>query len=265
MKSPFPGMDPFLERSWRDVHSRLTTAASAALNGILPVDLVARVEERVVVDSADYARPRAIFPDTRIYEDTNFPPDASAAPRTLGSTLAEPILLELEAEEAVEAFIQILDPDGGRLVTVIEFLSPSNKLPGENREMYRKKRGELAGAGVHLVEIDLVRAGSWRDLLRPLIAPRNVQSAYRVIIRRVSPVRRAQLYPISIRMPLPTIPLPLRDSDPDVPLNLQSVLDQVYREGRHDRTRYDESCEPPLEGDDAQWADALLREADRNP
>jgi hypothetical protein len=54
--------------------------------------------------------------------------------------VAEPILLELEAEEHVETFITILDPSGGRLITVIEFLSPSNKLAGENRDAYRQNR-----------------------------------------------------------------------------------------------------------------------------
>jgi hypothetical protein len=66
MKSPFPGMDPWLERFWGDVHSRLITIASGVLNGVLPEDLVARVEERVVVDSVAYARPRAIYLDVRV-------------------------------------------------------------------------------------------------------------------------------------------------------------------------------------------------------
>lgn len=261
MKSPFPGMDPFLERAWGDVHSRLVTVASAVLNGILPADLVARAQERVVVDSAEYARPRAIYPDARVYEDTNFPPDADAPASTL--IAGQPILLELEVEDHVETFVEILDSSGGCLITVIEFLSPSNKLPGENREQYRKKRRELDGAGVNLVEIDLIRAGSWRDLLRPLVAPRDVAAAYRVINRRSSPARRVELYPLSIRDRLPVIPVPLRPTDPDAPLDLQAVLDRVYLEGRHDRTRYDESCDPPLEQDDRAWAEGILRAAGR--
>jgi len=261
MKSPFPGMDPWLERSWGDVHSRLITSASGVLNGVLPEDLVARVEERVVVDSLEFARPRAIYPDVRVYEDPGAP--LPAAPTDGVSAVAEPIVLELEAEEHVETFIAILDPSGGRLITVIEFLSPSNKLGGENRDAYRRRRTELERAGVGLVEIDLIRSGSWRELLRPMVGLREIDAAYRVIIRRVHPARRVELYPISMRSPLPTIPIPLRASDADATLDLQSLLNHVYHEGRHDRTAYHESCEPPLEDGDAQWAREQLRTAGR--
>ena len=96
-----------------------------------------------------------------------------------------------------------------------------------------------------------------------MVAPCEIDAAYRVITRRVHPARRVELYPMSMRSPLPTIPIPLCASDADATLNLQSLLDQVYREGRHDRTRYHESCEPPLEDDDAQWAREQLCAAGR--
>ncbi len=257
MKSPFPGMDPYLERSWGDVHSRLITLASGTLNSVLPEDLVARVEERVVVDCVEYARPRAIYPDARVYEDATTPPLAATSPES-ATAVAQPILLELDSEEHIET-----DPSGGRLVTVIEFLSRSNKLPGDNRDAYRQKRNDLARGGVNLVEIDLSRAGAWRDLLRPVVAPADIDAAYRVIIRRPHPARRVELYPISMRSRLPAIPIPLRTSDADATLDLQTLLDQVYREGRHDRTRYNEPCDPPLTNTDAEWAEAQLRAAGR--
>ena len=47
MPSPFPGMDPYLEAHWRDVHARLIIYASDALQGVLPHPLRARVEERI--------------------------------------------------------------------------------------------------------------------------------------------------------------------------------------------------------------------------
>jgi hypothetical protein len=50
MKSPFPGMDPYLEQHWGDVHHNLITFAQGLLNDHLPRDLRARVEERVLVD-----------------------------------------------------------------------------------------------------------------------------------------------------------------------------------------------------------------------
>jgi hypothetical protein len=36
MKSPFPGMDPYLEQHWRDVRHNLITFAQGLLNRQLP-------------------------------------------------------------------------------------------------------------------------------------------------------------------------------------------------------------------------------------
>jgi hypothetical protein len=254
-------MDPYLERHWRDVHADLIALSRTALNSALPNDLVARMEERVVIDHVNYGRPRAIYRDVRVYEDRGGA-QPSTAPQA-AAVMAEPIVLELETEEHTETYVQILDADGGELITVIEFLSPTNKLPGRGRDEYRRKRDELTGSKVNVVEVDLMRAGTWRELLRPVVAPGDVQTAYRVITRRFHPMERIELYPISIRQPLPIIPIPLRDRDRDVPLALQGLIEQAYRNGRYDHTDYSQSCDPPLDEEDAAWADGLLREAGR--
>lgn len=62
MKSPFPGMDPYLEQFWRDVHHGLITYARDQLQPNLPESLRARMEERVFVESDD-AQYRSPFPD----------------------------------------------------------------------------------------------------------------------------------------------------------------------------------------------------------
>ena len=67
MPSPFPGMDPYLEHHWGDVHHRLITYASDRLNELLPQNLKARVEERVLVESPE-EMVRPIVPDLRIFE-----------------------------------------------------------------------------------------------------------------------------------------------------------------------------------------------------
>ena len=56
MPSPFPGMDPYLERHWGDVHTRLITYSSDQLQTVLPKDLRARVQERVVVSQWEHLR-----------------------------------------------------------------------------------------------------------------------------------------------------------------------------------------------------------------
>src|SRR4051812_46855323 len=67
MKSPFPGMDPCLERHWRDVHGTLIVHARAELNRRLGGNLRARIEERLVVESP-WDEPRSIAPDVRVVE-----------------------------------------------------------------------------------------------------------------------------------------------------------------------------------------------------
>ena len=50
MQSPFPGMDPYLEQHWGDVHHNLISFAEGWLNERLPRDLRARAQERILVD-----------------------------------------------------------------------------------------------------------------------------------------------------------------------------------------------------------------------
>ena len=58
---------------------------------------------------------------------------------------------------------------------------------------------------------------------------------------------------------LPIINIPLREMDNDVPLDLQTLIDQCYRNGRYDDLDYRVAPVPPLDREDAAWADQLLR------
>ena len=84
-----------------------------------------------------------------------------------------------------QGFIEIIDiKSGRRVVTVIEVLSPSNKISGPGRDLYVKKQEELRAGGVSLVEIDLLRAGT-RALSVPFDRiPEGHRSAYAVCARR---------------------------------------------------------------------------------
>ena len=66
--SPFPGMDPYLEEHWGDVHTRFMVYASSQLNAQLPGDLQARVEESLSVETDDAAQ-RTIYADVHVVED----------------------------------------------------------------------------------------------------------------------------------------------------------------------------------------------------
>lgn len=67
MNSPFPGMDPYLEKHWRDVHHNLITYSRDQIQTRLPSHLRARVEERMFVE-ADAGENRNIYPDMHVVE-----------------------------------------------------------------------------------------------------------------------------------------------------------------------------------------------------
>ena len=262
-------MDPYLERNWQDVHSRFVAYSADALSAVLPDDLIVRMEERVAIESEDEMRRRVIAPDVRVFEPAagNAPHAVAGVKTDVGgqtTAVAEPVILTARVDPLTERYITVIEANTGKLVTVLEFLSPTNKRPGEAMEDYRQKRRELRGAGVNLVEVDLVRQGSWTDLLAPYVAPSKYHTAYRVTVRRIDRPNQVLLYPVSLRQRLPAIPVPLRPADADVPLDLQVTLDLAYRNGRYDRTvDYTQPCEPPIQGSDAAWADELLRAAGR--
>ena len=66
MPSPFPGMDPYLEAHWRDVHAALIIYSRDALQGVLPGALRARVEERVLLETPQGIGDHPLFPDVRV-------------------------------------------------------------------------------------------------------------------------------------------------------------------------------------------------------
>lgn len=87
MQGPFPGMDPYLEQHWGDVHATFMVYAKRQLNDQLPPDLQARVEESLSV-ATDGAETRYIYPDVRVVEDE--PVRWSHSPSISTAVVAEP-------------------------------------------------------------------------------------------------------------------------------------------------------------------------------
>jgi len=261
MKSPFPGMDPYLEAHWRDVHSALVSYARDALNTSLPADLIARMEERIAIETEEEVM-KLIAPDVRVFETSG---QSESPAQGAGAAVAEPILLKAQVEPFTERYVTIVEAATERLVTVVEFLSPTNKRQGEGLRDYLGKRKKLIEAGVNVVEIDLVRAGDTLSMLMPFVVPPKHRTTYRATVRRGNDPGQMELYPIDLRQRLPLLPIPLRPSDSPVTLDLQGLVDQAYRNGRYDRTTdYSKPCDPPLIEQDLEWANQLLRGAGRS-
>jgi len=123
--------------------------------------------------------------------------------------------------------VQIRDAAGNELVTSIELISPTNKRnPGLG--LYRQKRDRLQRAGVHLLEIDLIRRGTRPGADEDWPTSNYVMS----LIRRHH--AQAEMWPLSVRDRLPVLPVPLRAPDPDVPLDLPTALATIYDEAYYE-------------------------------
>jgi hypothetical protein len=259
MQSPFPGMDPYLERNWGDIHHRLIAYAADALQAELPGDLVARMDERIYVDTGDYPISHR-RPDVWVAEMPDNPGYRAASS---AAAVAEPVILQLAFDPTSEPFLQILDVHGEHVISAVELISPTNKLREAGRSAYLKKQKEFIASGVNLIEIDLVRAGGWVGMLEPYQVPASLQTTYRVTINRAKSRSKVELYAITLQQKLPTIPIPLRTDEPDAHLDLQMLIEQAYRNGRYAGIDYTKPCDPPLSGEDADWADAMLKTAGR--
>ncbi len=256
MKSPFPGMDPYLETRWSNVHVLLIGALTAQLKRVLPAGLAAKPEQEVLLDTTEFEPRIAYRPDVSVVET---PAPGGPAPTVAGGVaVAEPVRVRTFVRERKLRWIEIVDErDHGRLVTAIEVLSPSNKASGEDRTRYQRKIRLYFRAGVSLVEIDLLRGDRRRMWFTWDQLTREQRKDYLVLVRRRKwPVIHA--YPVALRTPLPTIAVPLRPSDADVPLDLQAALARVYDEGPFDSIDYSSPCEPPLSPADVEWAAGLV-------
>ena len=260
MPSPFPGMDPYLEAHWRDIQARLIIYASDALQGVLPRALRARVEESVLLETHQGIGDHPLYPDVRVVEYTS--KRGLETQSRAGIAVAEPRIVEAEAGPATETFLQIIDRESGnRVVTVIEFLSPSNKSPGPNREQYIRKQREVCASDANLVEIDLNRFGTHTLAFLLQYLEREGRTAYMTSIRRVTRRGAAEVYSMPLWERLPVVKIPLRPEDADVPLDLQALVDQCYRNGAYEGTLdYAIAPDPPLTGADEEWADTHLHE-----
>ena len=256
-------MDPYLEgEMWQEFHGTLINAVRTQLMGVLPRSYVALLAKRYVLDDAalgivDVPRSRTVYPDVHVVTagggDTT--PDVGGA----AVAVAEPAV-ELPSrlpEEVPQLSIEIRDIAERRLVTVIEILSPANKIGAGARE-YAERRAAILATRTHLLEIDLVRRGA-RIELRGEAPP----APYYVYLSRAERRPMTGIWPVTLRDRLPTVPVPLLPPDPDVPLDLQTAVDSCFALVGYERL-LDYGApppEPPFLPDDARWIEERIRQA----
>jgi len=256
-------MDPYLEHParWPGVHQGLIYGMNEMLNRLLPSGYAAEMGERLYVVQAE----SDIYPDVVVVKPpsqaTGRQFDSAGTAVTVESAL--PWILNVETVEIREVFLEIVTvEEESRVVTTIEVLSPSNKAAGSiGRQKYRTKQRQILRSEAHLLEIDLLRRGAHTVAAPHTTLLEKGRWDYLVCLHRGGQGGRYEVWPNALRQPLPGIRVPLLEGDPDVLLDLQTVFDRCYDAGPyHRRIDYHQEPPTPLEGEDATWADSLLRE-----
>lgn len=259
MASPFPGMDLYLEHPaiWPGVHQGMISLIWMELNTMLPPRYVANMGERLYI--AETQRP--IYPDTVLIKRPDPVETRDGAVATLDCD--PPLLVATATEEIREVFVEIRTAGSmGQVVTLVEVLSPINKAAGsEGNALYRQKQAEVLGSAVHLLEIDLLRHGDHAVAAPQAAFLDKGPWDYLVSLHRGKEGKRYQVWPITIRQRLPRVLVPLGEGDGDLVLDLQKLFERCYEVGGFGkRIDYRQPCQPPLEGERAEWVDALLKE-----
>lgn len=261
MASPFPGMDPYLEGYlWPDVHNALAAKIRQVLTPMLRPRYTARLGIYVVEDTAPEGDIGILYPDVEIMrsqrsENLGAAEDHTAHPesgKVTPAALTIPMVLPVDVQITN---VEIRDTAQNQLVTSIEILSPVNKRdPG--LQSYRAKRQRLYQAGVHLLELDLLRRGT-----RPIAHPTLPEAPYLVALTRAY-TGKTVIWPLRLHDPWPTVPVPLRPPDDDVTLNLGEVFTQVYDEAAYDLSiNYQQPPPlPALSDEDNAWVRQLLNQ-----
>lgn len=193
MPSPFPGMDPYLEHPdrWPAFHKLLV----AGLYQLLLPGLVDKYRARIA--GRDYVTELALFTS---------------------------IVREPHAEE----YVEIRSRADGRLVTLLDIVSPGNRATAPGRAAYLYTRSGAEQAKASCVEIDLLAEGT------PMLGydrsdlPAHDQT---VTVTRPTLPGKFEIYTAQFSKRLPKFKIPLTGDDRDATVDLQDVFRRAYDQG----------------------------------
>ncbi|MCC5638281.1 DUF4058 family protein [Nostoc sp. CHAB 5844] len=258
MKYPFPGMNPYLENPdlCSEVHHRLITAIAIAISHPLRPKYRVAIEKRTYRINAEDAILIGI-PDLAILSAKQKSNSSTTAITTLPSgtenksiTVTLPLPLEIK-----EGYLEIREVSTGKVITVIELLSPTNKRTKAGRKFYLEKREKILQSATKLVEIDLIRSGEKMPILT------NIPDIdYRILVVKSDCLPSAQLFAFTVREAIPNFTIPLGQQEQEIELNLQNLLLKIYEQAGFDLTLdYNQPPVPELLVKDREWIDVLLK------
>jgi hypothetical protein len=218
MPSPFPGMDPYLEdaRHWPAFQHQLVLALYQALAPSLGERYRARLGTR------HYAIDQVLF-------------------------------TSIQREEHHEEYLEIRLRSDGRLLTLLDVVSPTNRTTPRGRAEYETQRRAARGVGANLVEVDLVLQGT------PLFDEARTWD-YGVAVTRAATPDRHEVCTAGLREALPRFKLPLGRNDRDLVVDLAILFHRAFEEGKFGgRLDYTQPPKTTLRDADRDWVEALLR------
>lgn len=226
MPSPFPGMDPYLEdeKLWPLFQHQLIHC----LYQILLPGLMDRYRARV--GQRHYVNEQALFTSVR-------------------------------REEHHEQFVEIRQRSDGKLITLVDMVSPANKTSTGGRQAYLDKRRECRASNSNLVEIDLVLQGEpMLDYAREGLPEWD----YAVTVTRSTQPERYEIYTSTLDKRLPRFRLPLAADDRDTVVDLHSAFGRAFDQGSFaEQINYEADPVTRLTEANQLWLDERLRHAKR--
>jgi hypothetical protein len=157
-----------------------------------------------------------------------------------------------------EDCIEIRQRNDGRLVTLVDLVSPMNKTTPQGRTAYLEKRREGRSACANLVEIDLVLQG------QPLLDYSRdglPEWDYAVTVTRSTQPERYEIYTATLQKRLPRFRLPLAADDRDTVLDLHTAFTRCFDQGGF-AGKIDYARDPAtvLSDEDRRWLDEVLKQ-----
>jgi hypothetical protein len=161
-------------------------------------------------------------------------------------------------DEHMEEFVEIRQRSDGRLITLLDVVSPCNKLTTAGRKAYLDKRDECKRMGANLVEIDLILQGQpTLEYSRDGLPDWD----YAVTVTRCRQPERYEIYTATLQKPLPRFRMPLAPDDRDHVIDLRVAFTRCYDVGGF-AAQIDYGRDPTLllNDEDKKWLDELLKQ-----
>jgi hypothetical protein len=162
-------------------------------------------------------------------------------------------------EDHTEEFVEVRNRADGRLVTLVEVVSPANKTTTAGRAAYLERRRDALAQRAGVVEIDLVLQG------KPTLSFSRdglPEYDYAVTVTRGAAPDRYEIYTTTLARRLPKFKVPLAADDRDALLDLQAAFARAFDLGNFSaQVDYKGATPPDVPLTDAHrtWLDDHLK------